>query len=300
VRLVSFRFATPVAAPAEFRAPSGASGFWLTATASDPFGASAPAQPALPIIVKNRPPTVLLAPGATAAAHRYDAAAATYLASAPLALFEDPDGDPLDAGGSTGDESCSAFSFAGGVLSVACARPFAVSAASYPTLSGFAGPHALVARASDGWAPVAVPVTLQVGNDVPSVESYTGAIEACTCQCPLWEPELPGVCGLEPTWVADPTHATFPLRPTDADGDPVNVTFTLAGGSPAGATVTPSARTGLPETSAATLSTPSFPVTVVVTANDGVSQAISSWTATRATCAKAGQLCTLPAGARRR
>ena len=40
-----------------------------------------------------------------------DAAAATYLASAPLAVFEDPDGDPLDAGGSTGDESCDAFSF---------------------------------------------------------------------------------------------------------------------------------------------------------------------------------------------
>ena len=114
--------------------------------------------------VGNRPPVARLAPGFQPVAHRYDVASGSYQAGAALAVFEDPDGDPLDPGGSSGDEACGAFSLVDGVASVACVRPFAATLVAYPTLSGFAGPHALVPRASDGWASVAVPVTLQVGT----------------------------------------------------------------------------------------------------------------------------------------
>lgn len=288
----AFRFATPVSAPAEFRAPSGESGFSLTATASDPFGASAPAQPALPIRIRNRPPVASLVGAGLVAPHRYDANAAAYLASAPLVLFTDPDGDPIDAGPSGGDEVCGAFTAADGVVSVACERHYAINPAGYPTLSGFTGAHPLVARGSDGWDMAAAPVTLTIANDVPSLESYTGAIEACSCQCPRLDPETPGACMVDFRWVADARQATFPLRAEDTDGDPMNVTFAVLPGAPAGATVTPAARTGLSEACAPTLSTSAFPVSVRVTANDGVSQATATWTATSVTCAKAGQLCT--------
>jgi PKD repeat protein len=288
----SFRFTTPVAAPAEFRAATGESGFWLTATASDPFGASAPAQPALPIRIRNRPPVATMVGAGLTAPHRYDAGAAAYEAAAPLAAFTDPDGDPVDAGASSGDEACGDFSAADGVVSVACVRPWAINPASYPTLSGFSGAHALVARASDGWDTATVPVTLTVGNGAPSLVSYTGAIDACACQCPKLDPEVPGACMVDFRWVADARQATFPLRPEDPDGDPMKVTFTVLPGSAAGASVTPAARTGLSASCGATLSTSGFPVSVKVTANDGVSQAEATWIATSVTCAKAGQVCT--------
>jgi hypothetical protein len=287
----TFRFATPVTAPAEFRSATGESGFWLTATASDPFGASAPASPVLPIRIRNRPPVATLAPGAVTASHRYDAIAGRYLASAPLAAFVDPDGDPIDASASAGDESCAQFSASAGVVSVACARDYVATPTSYPTLSGFAGDHALLARASDGWAAVDAPATLTVGSAAPTVKAYAGAIEACSCQCPMFEPDNPGVCAVELIWGAEPRAATFAARPEDGDGDPLAVTFSLAPGSPPGASVAPAARTGLPDACAATISTSAFPVTVLVTANDGVSQASATWTATRVTCAKAGATC---------
>lgn len=283
-----FLFGTPVGHPAEFRAASGASGFWLTATASDPFGASAPAQPALAIRVLNRPPTVALATTAVTVAHRYDEAAAEYRAEALLSTFEDPDGDPLVDAGSTGDESCGAVTLSGGAASVTCRRAFQVTPTAYPTLSGFAGTHQVTPRVGDGWESVAAPAAVTIASAAPTVPSYTGAIESCTCRCPRWDPDAPNICAEDPTWVADPAAATFPVRPADADGDPLAVTFSST------AVVSPTALTGLPGACTTKLAGASLPAVVQVTVNDGVSQATGTWTATQVTCAKAGAACQLP------
>lgn len=294
----AFSFGTPVANPAEFRAADGASGFWLTATVSDPFGASAPAEPALPIRVLNNPPVLRTGATSITTGHRYDPAAQAYVATAPLAVFEDPDGDPLLPAGSGGPE-CGAFTLDGGLLSVTCTRGFQWGSGEYPTLAGFAGAHPLTAAVGDGWASASAGVTLHVEGQPPSVPSYDGAIEACVCKCPRFEPELPGVCIEVPTFVADRSKATFPVRPADADGDPLHVTFSLAPGSPAGAAVTPASANRLPEACSATVSSTVFPVTVEVIATDGVSTAFGSWTVRQVTCAKSGQTCELPPAVRR-
>jgi hypothetical protein len=287
----AFWFSTPVARPAEFRAAGGASGFWLTATASDPFGASAPAEP-LAVRILNRPPALLAPSPAVTVGHRFDLGTLQYQASAQLAVFADPDGDPLLDAGSTGDGSCAAFSLAAGVVSVDCRRTFA-PASGYPTLSGFAGAHSLVARVTDGWEAAASGTALTITSTPPTVPSYTGAIEACLCKCLRWDPEVPGVCNDVPIWVADGKNAVFPVQPDDADGDLLAATFTVT--PPSTATVTPGSAIAIPGACRATLSSTTFPVSVQVTVNDGVSQATGTWTATRVTCARAGDTCDLPA-----
>jgi hypothetical protein len=291
----TFRFGTPVSNPAEFRDAAGASGFSLTATASDPFGASAPAAP-LAIRIRNRPPVVKAAVPAVTVDHRYDASTVRYRAAAGLGTFEDPDGDPLLDAGGLGDESC-AVALAGGAATAACERPFAWQGGAFPTLAGFAGSHALVARATDGWAAAQAATSLTIANAPPTVQDYTGAVEACRCRCPAWDPEFPTTCALPASWVPDLQHATFQLRPADADGDPLAATFSSA------ATVNPASDTALPDACTTTVDSPSYPVSVNVTVSDGVSQAAARWTVVEVICSKAGQECTatrpLPVGYRR-
>lgn len=295
----AFRFGTRVAFPGEFRAADGASGFWLTATASDPFGASAPAQPALAIRVLNRAPVATLAPATVTTGHRYDAGVHTYTATAVVAGFTDPDGDPLVPAPGGGDPSCPTFTLAGGQVSVACSLPFTVTAATYPTLAALVGTHSLTPGVSDGWATTGHATTLQVQNRPPTVADYDGVVESCTCKCLQWEPELPGVCNDLPVWVVDASKATFPIRAADADGDPINLAYGLWPGSPAGQSVSPGITNGLPEVCAASFSASTFPVIVDVTVNDGVSSASAIWIARAVTCSRAGETCTLPPAVRR-
>ncbi len=283
----AFRFSTPVDRPAEFRAPDGTSGFTLSATAADPFGASAPAAP-LAVRIRNRPPVVKTAAPAVTVGHRFDAAASQYQAVAQLALFEDPDGDPLLGAGSAGDESCKAVSLAAGQASVSCSRTFLPGAGGYPTLAGFAGDHQIRVLAADGWDSTGAVSTLTIGNTPPTLPPFTGAIEACYCSCAMWDGEFPNLCADIPVWAADPDHATFAVGPADLDGDPLAATFSSS------AAVTPATWVGAPDACAATISSATFPVSVAVTVNDGVSQASATWTATAVVCAKAGQRCTTP------
>ncbi len=294
----TFTFGTPVASPAEFRADDGASGFWLTATASDPFGASAPAEPALPIRVLNRPPVLRTGATSISAAHRYDASLLAYVASAPLAAFEDPDGDPLLPAGSGGPE-CAAFTLDAGVLSVTCRRAFDWTTGAYPALAGFAGTHPITAAASDGWASAGLAVALDVQSETPTVPIYDGAVESCLCKCARYEPEMPTICSEQPTLVPDRSKAALPVHPADADGDPAFMTYALAPGSPAGATVTPAAVSRLPQFSVATVSSTTYPVTVDVTVTDGVRTSTGSWTIRQVTCSRTGEACELPPAVRR-
>jgi len=287
-----FLFGTPVNLPGEFRAIDGTSGFWLTATASDPFGASVPAEP-LAVRILNRAPVLKAAVGAVTAGHHYNASTSGYLAGTALAAFEDPDGDPLVDAGSQGDEECATFTFSGGVASVTCLRAFQVASASYPTLSGFAGGHALVVKGGDGWQSASAAAALTIANAPPVLPDFNGAVEACSCECPQWEADLPGVCAFDYTWAVDPRSVTFEVCPTDADGDPLALAFSSASGA------VPAPRTAAPGTCVSLTFLARFPVSVQVTANDGVSQAATTWTASRAICSKAGEVCTPPKALRR-
>jgi hypothetical protein len=79
----------------------------------------------------------------------------------------------------------------------------------------------------------------------------------------------------------------FPVAAQEADGDPVQVTF--SGVTPVGGlqkTVMVSAVGGI-------LTTPTFPVTVQVTIDDGLAQVQTSTTVTGVTCSTLGQVCEL-------
>jgi PKD repeat protein len=286
----TFRFSTPLSRPSEFRAADGATGFRLTATASDPFGASAPAE--LRVRIGNRPPVVKVAVPDLATGHRWDAVARAYQAQATLATFEDPDGDPLVESGSVGDDACAQFSVGGGTVTASCSLPY-TPAAGLPMLYAFAGVHHLVASAGDGWEVASSPTRVVIGNAPPEIPAYSGNVEGCLCHCDLWDVEPPRLCAVVPTWRADPQHAAFPVHALDADGDPLRVTFTSV------ASLSPTAITAAPElcttaVSGATLSSTSYPVVVEVKAYDGLSQVSGTWTGINVVCPKRGQECTLP------
>ncbi len=280
------RFSTPVAKPLEFRSASGASGFRITATATDTFGASLPIE--LPVVILNRPPTVSAPVAAAAVAHRFDAAARSYQADATLSAFFDPDGDPLVAvAGAEGDD-CGAISLSElGVASVACRRA-APPGAPYPLLAGFAGGHQVVAAVSDGWDGASATTALTVSNQPPTVPAFDGSAESCACVCSQWEVGAPTICAVEPRWVTDLTGVPLPARPLDADGDLLIASFSPSAGLGAASVVEP------PDACTTTFSAAAVPFSVQVTVNDGVSQATGTWKINAVVCGKAGQICTTP------
>lgn len=290
----TFTFGVPVAWPAEFRDGAGAGGFRLSATAADPFGASPPLAPALPVRVLNRPPVPVDGATNLAAGHRYDAALKTYLASATLVTFVDPDGDPLVPVASLGDAACGRFTEAGGQVSVTCQAAFTVAPSAVPTLGGFAGPHLLRPRASDAWNGTTAEVTLDVTSQAPAVAPFDGTVESCACTCtnPVQDPDFGLVCLGTWMWAVPADHTILPPLVTDQDGDPVRSTVSLAPGSPAGAAISNPTSTALPANVYATLYTPSYPVTVLVSVSDGAKSASGAWTLRGATCSRATQACT--------
>lgn len=282
----SVRFSTPVERPAEFRSAAGASGFRVTATATDGFGASLPVE--LPVRVLNRAPVAAFLVPAATVAHRYEALASAYLADATLSSFSDPDGDPLaDAGSGDGADCADVTISPDGVATVTC-RHSVPYAATYPTLAGFPGDHPVAAAVSDGWESASATTTVTITNRPPTVPAYTGAAESCACICASWEVDAPTICAVEPRWKADLTNVPFPSRPADADGDLLAATFSPATGLGAATVV------ATPDACTTTFSGLSVPVTVEVTVNDGVSQATASWTINRVICSKEGAVCTNP------
>jgi len=78
----------------------------------------------------------------------------------------------------------------------------------------------------------------------------------------------------------------LPVLANDADGDPVQVTY--GGATPGGG----AQKTVLPGSCGATLNSPSLPVTVTVTIDDGVARAQTTSTVTGVSCSLAGAACT--------
>jgi hypothetical protein len=280
--VASFRFTTPIARPGEFRGLDGSTGFSLVATAADPFGASGRAD--VPVVALNRSPVVKLALPAAVVAHQYDPTLGLYVATSPLATFEDPDGDPLRVDGSVGDATCAAFSISGGAARVTCQRAYS-PASGLPPLAAFVGDHRVVGSASDAWEQVGSPTTVNIQDGAPSAIAFSGAVESCYCPCPKWSADG-STCLGQGHWTTDSTVVPLPVTATDADGDPVQVTYS-------GAAINGGAqKTVLPTGCGATLNRPSLPVTVAVTIDDGLARASTTSTVTGLFCSRAGLACT--------
>jgi hypothetical protein len=206
-------FGTPVGLPAEFRSAAGATGFTVRGRVRDAFDAEASASFAL--AVGNRAPSVTFA-SAPSAAHRYDAVAKRYVASAVVATVLDPDGDPLQAD-FTGDAECAGHAIVGPALRVDCTRPYDAAGPTVPPLPGFVGSHAVAFTAGDGWESGAGSGSLVVENSVPAGGVRTYSVQACRCQC-VGGGDL---CTSGRTYLGGPV--TYPIDYQDADGDPALV-----------------------------------------------------------------------------
>jgi len=249
------------------------------------------------LLVQNQPPRLRLAPAAVAADHRYDQQDQAYLATAAVAAFEDPDGDPIALLRGDGDAECGSFGLDAGVASVTCRRAFAASAAAPPDLAGFAGVHAVSVLAGDPWSSASHAATVTIGNGAPTAPAFDGELQSCLCRCARWSADEPGVCAVDPTWVVGPATGAIPARPADEDGDPLHATFALAPGS-AAASLAPASTNGLPGLCTTTVSAGGFPVVLDVTVSDGQRSAVGRWTVRGVGCSKAGQVCATPVARR--
>jgi hypothetical protein len=277
-----FRFATPVSTPRSFRQANGATSFSLVATAADPFGATGRLD--VPLVALNRPPVVKQQQPAVSVAHHYDAARGAYVATAPLATFEDPDGDPLLPEGSLGDPACRAFSSVAGAVSVDCTLAYAVSDGR-PPLASFVGSHTLLARASDGWDLVGSNTTVSIQDGAPTVRAFDGVVDSCVCLCSKWSADG-STCVGKATWAVDRVNVPLPVQASEADGDPVQVTF--SGATPLGG----AQKTALPGSCDGMLIDPVLPITVQVTIDDGLVPVQTSSRVSDVRCAQAGTTCT--------
>lgn len=292
-----FTWSAPTAYPEEFMSRGGSTGVMLAASARDALGAVGRSTVPLRLLVQNQPPRLRLAPAAVAADHRYDAQGGAYLATAAVAAFEDPEGDPIVLLRGDGDAECATFGLDAGIASVTCRRAYTPSAAAPPDLAGFAGVHAVSVLAGDGWEAASHAATVSIRNGAPTVPAFDGELQSCLCRCARWSADEPGVCAVDPTYVVGPPTGAVPARPADADGDPLRATFALAPGS-AAATLSPTAVTGLPAACTTTVSAGGYPVVLDVTVSDGERSAVGRWTVRGFTCAKAGQACSTPAARR--
>jgi hypothetical protein len=276
----TFRFTTPVERPAEFRQLDGRTGFTLVAGAADSFGAAGRLEVA--VVALNRPPVLKQVFTRVVVPHRYDSRLHRYTATATLAVFEDPDGDPLGSWGPSGDPDCG-VTFAGGAASLTC-QHFYAPGFGLPPLSGFVGNHRVTLTASDGWEQASAAASLDVQDGAPAVSSSTGTVEACRCYCPKMNPDGTACIGGY-RWAPDPDLVPLPVTADDADGDPLQVTTSVPNAS--GETV----RTIMAYAASTTLARPTLPLDVLVTVDDGVSRTQATIRLTGVTCQDSGVTC---------
>jgi hypothetical protein len=281
-----FRFSTPHAFPGEFRAPNGASPFALRGVVADPFGATATGE--APIRLGNRPPAVSAPAPFVAVHHRYAAAPGEYVATADLATFVDPDGDPLSASGD-GPQGCTEFGAGAspGAVAVTCRLPYRPGAGDLPPLAQFLGSREVIARASDAWSAASAASSVSVLDRPPALTSTTGPVVAtCECVCPsaaLFQPARPDLL-LSAVLVATPagpavgTCTECVLEPVslrvdpgaaDPDGDPLRLTYQ--------GPISTETKTAVPA-HGALVTDQRFPATWLVSADDGGGGAAASAT----------------------
>lgn len=218
-----YRFETPVTLPLQFRSLLGVTGFTLSASIGDPWGATASVAPM--VRVTNRAPFVKEAVPAVSVNHAYDAARRRYVAAAPGALFEDPDGDPLvPTVASLG--SCASATIDAGRATIACERAWDYVLGGLPPLSTYLTKWPSTVKASDGWASASSATTVTI-LDRPLALSLPTApaaaypiveVENCACvesyTCSRYEPGGTGI--------------KVPLELIDPDGDPALVSVSVS------------------------------------------------------------------------
>jgi hypothetical protein len=235
------------------------------------------------VTISNRPPVLKRASALVTVLHRYDPVLQAYVASAPLSAFEDPDGDPLTTEGSRGDASCSHFALVGGEGSVACDWAY-LPAPGLPPLAALAGDHALVLRAFDGWEGATQATVVNIQNGAPAATPREGLADSCTCTCTRWDFDT-GTCGTS-QWRINPALVPLPVSATDADGDPLLVSYLPAA-------YFGSQRTVFAGDASTWIANPVLPLTVQVTLDDGVSRVQTTSRITGVTCSKQGQGCVI-------
>jgi hypothetical protein len=236
------------------------------------------------VIAFNRPPVVVQRLGVVVVPHQYLSGSHRYTATATLASFEDPDGDPLRIYPSAGDAACASFSISDGTVSVSCEQEY-LPASGLPTLASFFGAHALLGGAGDGWEQATAATSVNIQDSAPSATAFDGVVDSCFCACGKWSPDG-STCIGPGTWTVDTFSVPLPVLVSEADGDPVEVTF--VGATPIGG----AKKTVLPASCSAMLRSPALPLTVQVTVDDGVARAQTTSRIAAVSCATAGQACT--------
>lgn len=273
-----FRYETPVGLPLEFRTAAEGHGLTLVGTAQDPWGATGRLES--PVGILNRAPIVKEDVSSATVPHTYDAATGRYLATARGALFEDPDGDPLDAAARPAG-SCADATLESGRANIRCEREWRLSG-TVPPLESFLTAGNVLVTVSDGWERVSSTTNVTILDRASTIALPTTPIDNCVCAdvgltTRRW---IPGLQGVE-----------VPVELTDADGDPslVSLDVSLHEAPPPVSCLPGSC---LPSMNCGTCSASRCFCTAVATADSGATGIHPATVATlTVTCSLSGQSC---------
>jgi hypothetical protein len=178
----------------------------------------ADARTSVPVIVGNRPPVLVRPPATLSVPHRYDAPSSTYLATAELGVWSDPDGDPIDVSG--GVAPCTDLSIDGGTVEVRCA----VAYEGVPAVGQLVGSRGVPVHVRDPWNEAAASGTyvLFIQNTPPSLATVSDPATVFTVFFPSFHPPSAyAICRYSGSHVVQAVDFTVTPTVTDPDGDPV-------------------------------------------------------------------------------
>jgi hypothetical protein len=184
--------------------------------ARDANGAEARAS--VPVVIGNRPPVLVQPPTTLTVPHRYDAASKTYVASADLGVWSDPDGDPIDVSG--GVAPCDDLSIADGALTVRCSVVYE----GVPAADQLVGSRSVPVHVRDLWDEAVASGTyvLTIQNSAPTLSAVSDPGTSTATFFPYFHPSSPyAICPLHGWWSIDAVDFTVTPTVSDPDGDPV-------------------------------------------------------------------------------
>ncbi|HYG67864.1 MAG TPA: hypothetical protein VD838_09400 [Anaeromyxobacteraceae bacterium] len=176
----------------------------------------------LPIVIGNEPPRPVEPVGTTTVGHTFDAASATYRATARLSRWVDDDGDPIFRNEPTSNGTCATLTVdESGRTTVHCALEFD----GVPAVAQFASTHVVEQRVQDpfSWGAVIGPASVSITDRAPVVTGTSGSVSVtCTkneTECCEWDFDLNRCVVPQRSYGAGSTIVS-PIV-TDPDGDPV-------------------------------------------------------------------------------